>query len=462
MKLEFISGISKSLETSCLVVHIHTNKKTFIEFLKQHKLKKSNANSKIIENGKRLWVHLFNTKYKLFSAKELASGLSHIKDDLIIDLSHIHSSTDKLLVSQILCKQFYTFDKYKTNGSKQRSIYLYDTSNQQDHIKDIILQITVTNMNRDFQNEPANMINPSTFCDYVQRMFQGQSYVKIKIFDEKHLIAMGLNMIQQMGKASVHKSRFLVIEYMSPSKSKETFALVGKGVCFDAGGLNIKTNQYMSPSMKSDKTGGTTAASMVLYAAKAKLKCNIIALIPLIENVISGEALHPGDIIKTYDKKTVEIKNTDAEGRVIMTDALAYTKRYPKITYLFDLATLTGQSDSFIPDTTSVHFTLNKKLSGIIENLGEQIGERSLRLPAYEEYTNATKSNVADFKNYDFEPYNKNSTYMAAVYLLNFVPKHLKPWYVHFDISNSFPKGFSNGNVTILIMNLIKYILKNK
>jgi len=468
MKLEYIYHITPIKEKTYLHVYIHTNLKEHSNFLKSYHLTKSNVDTKIINNGNRLMIHYFDKNLKYFSIKELVTALSNVKDDLIIDLTHLENPNDKLMMAQLICKGLYTFEKYKTKNPKeqrQRHICFYDHKRNQALMKDIIHQIYVTNMNRDFQNEPANIINPKSFCDYVKKkVIKNQKNIKVKVFDEKDLKAMGLNMIEQMGKASIHKSRFLVLEYMSQVQSNqiETFAIVGKGVCFDSGGLNIKTDSYMDPAMKADKTGGTTAVSVVLYAAQAKLKCNVIALVPLIENIISGDALHPGDIVKTYNKKTVEIIDTDAEGRVIMTDALAYTSNYPKITYLFDLATLTGQAETFVPDTTSVHFTLNKQLSSLIEDLGEKIGERTLALPAHAEYTKATFSDVADYKNYDFGSFNRTGTYMASVYLLNFVPKHLRKSYVHFDITNSFPKTISNGNVTILILSLIKYIIKNK
>ena len=461
MDVRYVNKISVR-NMNALYVHVYNNAQEYHAFLSSHKLSTADAGTKIIMNGHRLFVFLLDSKFLIASASDLANRLSLYEDDILLDLTHININ-DKLMIAQQVCKKLYKFHKYKTQQHpfQPRKVFFFDANPQNATLlKDAAHQITITNINRDFQNEPANIITPSTFCEEVRRLFKGQKHVKIRVFDEHDLSRMGLNMILEMGKASVHKSRFMVVEYIPPDNHQKTFAIVGKGVCYDSGGLNLKLGNHMDPSMKTDKTGGTTAVSIVLYAAQAKLKCNIVALVPLIENVISGDVLHPGDIIKTYNQKTVEITNTDAEGRVIMTNALNYTVNYPTITYLFDLATLTGQAETFVPDVTAVHFTMNKKLSEAIIDVGEKVGERTFGLPVYPEYTKATFSDVADYKNYGFKQYSKNSTYMASVYLLNFVQKHLQKNYVHFEIANNFNQNVSNGNAKLLLINVIKNILQ--
>ncbi len=445
-----------------LHVVIHTKSKVHEVYLKSRSLTRENAGVKVIENGNRFFVFLLDTRYILSSTKELAEKLSQISDDIIIDLTYV-SNRDKLLVAQVICKKLYKFTKYKTFETPLQKILLYDSlESNASLMSEIVQQINIVNFNRDFQNEPANIINPTTFCNKVQKVFKGHKYIKIHVFNDKDLMSMGLNMIHEMGKASIHKGKFLVVEYMPNKNYTDTIAIVGKGVCYDAGGLNLKSGKNMSPDMKADKTGGTTAISVVLYASESSLKCNVIALIPLIENIISGDVLHPGDIIRTYNKRTVEITDTNAEGRVIMTDALNYTINYPKITYLFDLATLTGQVNTFVPELSTVFLTLDKTLGDTITKIGEKVGDRALGLPVYEEFSKATISNVADYKSFGYDKYNINSTYMAGIYLLNFVPTALKQHYVHFDIANSFSKNISNGNCTILIINLINSIIRTK
>lgn len=261
-----------------------------------------------------------------------------------------------------------------------------------------------------------------------------------------------------MGKASKNKCRFMVIEYKHGNMDK-TFGLVGKGVTFDAGGLNIKTGSAMSYQMKSDKTGGCSVVGLIKYIAEHKLPCNVVGFVPLIENIISSDVIHAGDIVKCYNGKTVEILDTDAEGRLIMADALSYAANY-KLDYLFDLATLTGWTDLLHCDHSCSYFTMNKMLHELMYTIGEEIGERVIGLPRWPEYIVYTKSDVADYKNFKFDECRNPGGFMASVFLYNFVPDNMKDKWIHFDISNNFTSSFSNGNATLLCLHMIMKLMK--
>ena len=393
---------------------------------------------------------------KKFMFLDLISLGEKLKGDVTLNLQYVPNRI-KLMIVQILVKHIYKFTKYKTNQVKESVIVLKDKKENSELIKNIIGQVTIANFVRDFQNEPANMITPDGFCKFVKKEFRGTKNLKIDVLNHEQILKSGLNLIHEMGKASVNKSRFLIMNYKH-EKAKKTFCIVGKGVTFDSGGMNLKTN-HMSLEMKSDKSGGCIAVGIMKYIIANNIPCNLIVLVPLIENMIDGDAIHPGDIIKCYNGKTVEVINTDAEGRLIMADAIAYSEHF-NIDYLFDMATLTGWTDILHCHHTASYFTTNKKLYGLINEVGESIGERVIGLPIWVDYTRFTRSQVADYKNHDFSC-KRTGGFMASMFLYNFVPENLKDKWVHFDISNNFTGHFSNGNAFLLGLNLILRLIND-
>lgn len=425
--------------------------------LKTYGYSENNINFPISsKRGSIMFCHIDYEKV-FFSVKHIAIKLAELYSthDICLNLCNLGNKY-KLLLVHIISKYLYRFDKYisKHSKSKPQILYLKDKDSNKEFVNEIIKQINILNFNRDFQNEPANIINPASFCSYSQKVLKS-TRVKTIVYNDNKLKQMGLDLISNMGRASKNKPKLLVIKYITNPKNTH-ICLLGKGVTFDSGGLNIKTGPHMSFEMKSDKTGGCTVVSLIKYASENNLNCNITGLIPLIENSVSGESLHPGDIVKSYKDKSVEILNVDAEGRIILADALELSGDFEP-DYLFDMATLTGAADLYHCDTSAVFFTMNKKLKTLIENIGETIGDRVIAMPSWPEYTDYTKSNVANVKNFDFGNCNKSGTYMATMFLLNFVPPKLKNRWVHFDISNSYTGHFSNGNITILLINLLKY-----
>ena len=382
--------------------------------------------------------------------KQVCAKISQY-NTMTLDLRKIPNQY-KLFILNMITKSMYTFAKYKTLEKKQRpKIYILD--NNPELIDTIIKKIIIMNESRDLQNEPANIITPATFCSRTRSMFKNlTSTVKISVFDDKTCKDKGLLLLHEMGKASAHKSRFLILEYKGGGA--KTFGLLGKGVTFDAGGLNIKTDSSMTYKMKSDKTGGCAVVSIIKYLASNDIKCNVVGLVPLIENMISDESIHPGNVIKSYNGKTVEILDTDAEGRLILADALGYCNNY-KLDYVFDMATLTGWTDYLHCDHSASFFTCNKHLCDLMCQIGEQIGERVIPLPMWPEYSIYTKSNIADFKNLQFSSCSKPGGFMASMFLYNFVPDNLKKKWIHMDISNNYTGSYSNGNCVLLCLELI-------
>jgi leucyl aminopeptidase len=189
----------------------------------------------------------------------------------------------------------------------------------------------------------------------------------------------------------------------------------------------------------------------------------MVGVIPLVENVVSGSAIMPGDIYTSYSGKTVEILNTDAEGRLILADALSYCEKYNP-DYIFDFATLTGWASKLHCDIAAAFYSPNAKLHRMIEDIGEECGDRTWGMPKWLEYKSYCKSKVADLKNYDLsvDGCTAGGGYMAAMFLAHFVPSRCIQNWVHFDICNNIDDHIMNANTMNLAINLIKTLVYNK
>lgn len=402
-----------------------------------------------------IMYHLDESKLYV-SLKEIAVHVADVKNNICLSLINIPLKL-KLIILNFICKYSYIFDKYisKTNV---KTLYVRDDIKYKGLMKRLLAQLSNLNECRNFQNEPANIINPETFCKYAKKILtKDMKKLEVNIYTDEKLRAMGLSMISDMGAGNKIKPRLLEIIYKTDhtrNKNSKTICIIGKGVTFDSGGLNLKSTEHME-NMKQDKTGGCTVVSLMKYIAEQKIGYNVVGLVPLIENAISGESLHPGDILKSYKKKSVEIVNTDAEGRIILANAIEYCEKFNP-DYIIDIATLTGGSGMFHCDVSSVFYTLNDKLKLIIEKIGENIGERVVAMPTWPEYQDYIKSNVANVKNLGYDC--KASTYMAAMFLLNFVPEKLQRRWIHFDVCNAITNGYVNGNTTLLLMNFLEYM----
>jgi leucyl aminopeptidase len=261
---------------------------------------------------------------------------------------------------------------------------------------------------------------------------------------------MGLRLIDAVGGSSSNKPHFLVLDY-KPVKPKKTICLVGKGVTIDTGGYSMKRQKSME-KMYMDKEGASLALGLFKYLVDSKSEHRIVCLCPLVENIVSSSSVKPNDVIKSYNGTSVEIVNTDAEGRLILADALAYACKTYEPDYIFDYATLTGWSERIHCHTSFTYFTLNDKLSKDIEMYNKEYAEKSIRLPPWVEYMYYIKSNIADVKNSGYKCVNSDGM-MASLFLMNFIPvKYRKNW-IHFDVrlsSYNNPVNIADGFATYL------------
>ena len=324
----------------------------------------------------------------------------------------------------------YRFEKYRSRDEDDRFAVPESVSVLEGDAEKLAEGYTIgecQSYSRDLANEPGNVINPEALVD-VAGILAAEKKLKITILDEKELAAKGMNALLAVGAGSISKPRLIHLEY-SPVSPIRTVALVGKGITFDSGGLNIKPSEHMT-TMKGDKTGACAVLGAIRAAASLELPVAIHVIIGAAENMPGGCAYRPDDVIKTYNGKTIEVNNTDAEGRVTMADTLAYACEYNP-DCVIDISTLTGACAIALGETTAGLFTNDDKFGDAFLEAASASGERFWKLPMNDEnLRKKIKSPIADVINSGGR-YGGDIT--AAMFLENFVPKDT-PW-IHLDIA---------------------------
>ncbi|MBM4176347.1 MAG: leucyl aminopeptidase [Ignavibacteria bacterium] len=291
---------------------------------------------------------------------------------------------------------------------------------------------------RDLQNTPASDLYPEILASKVKSLAKKNSKVKVKVFDLTEIKKRKMGGLEAVGKGSERKPKFIIIEYFGTERKKAPYIIIGKGVTFDSGGISIKPASGMW-EMKGDMSGAATTIAVLFAAAELKLKVNLVGLVPAAENMPSGSSMRPGDIIRTASGKSIEIDNTDAEGRLILADALEYAVRYKPKTVI-DLATLTGACVVALGQFASGLFTHDDELSGKLVKASNLTGERTWRLPLWDDYHKLIKSDFADVKNVGGK---WGGAITAACFLEKFVDEKYK--WAHIDIAGP---AFAEENIS--------------
>ena len=368
-------------------------------------------------------------------------------DDKVLEISNEYANIDdKMLIEAYFGfnQKIYRFSKYLTNEEKVKKLPKVKkvalvgkekTSINSNEIKKLIdkrqNQLLGIFYVRELGNEPANVLYPETMANEIKNVFAGVKNAKVKVLNKKDIEKLGMNMLLGVAQGSVKEPKVVVVEYLGNPKSKKyDLALIGKGVCFDSGGLSLKPSQYME-GMKGDMIGAATILSSTLSMAKNNVKANIVAVAGLVENMPDGNAQKVGDIVKSMSGKTVEIIDTDAEGRLVLGDILYYTQKTYKPEYMIDMATLTGAIMVALGLERAGIFTNNDDLGNVLKKSGERTGDRCWIMPIGEEYADAMKSNIADLRNLSSVRYAGSGT--AAAFLENFIDDN-KKW-AHIDIA---------------------------
>jgi len=253
-----------------------------------------------------------------------------------------------------------------------------------------------TNHARDMINEPANYMTPSDMAE-VARNVCAKYGLECTVLEREEMKTLGMGALLGVAQGSKQPPKFIVISYRGDDSSKKTLGLVGKGLTFDSGGISIKPSEGMD-EMKGDMAGGAAVIAAMRAIAEFKAKINVTGLIPATENLPGGAALKPGDVLKAMNGKTIEVVNTDAEGRLILADALCYARKLG-LSPLVDVATLTGACHVALGDVCTGAFGNNQETIAKVIKAGEESGEKIWQLPMFDEYKEQNKSDVADIKN---------------------------------------------------------------
>ncbi len=283
------------------------------------------------------------------------------------------------------------------------------------------------NHTRSLANTPGGDMTPEKLGEAAHAAAEGLP-IEVKVLDEIDMEELGMGGILGVGKGSNEKPRFIVMEYMQGQENEKPLVLVGKGITFDTGGLNLKPSSHIY-EMHMDMSGGAAVIHSIVLAAKMKLKKNIVALIPAAENMPSGGSYRPGDQLRTMSGKTIEVLNTDAEGRVVLADALTYAKKY-KPRLVVDVATLTGAAMVALGLHASAIFSKDEQLIERFRALGEESGDYVWPLPLWDEYEEDIKGTFGDWANDGKSKY--GGAIQGAIFLYQFAKEY--PW-VHIDIA---------------------------
>lgn len=289
---------------------------------------------------------------------------------------------------------------------------------------------------QEWLNKPANLKKPDTLSAYLKNISKKYN-LKYTSFNRKKCEELGLGAYLSVNQGSAYDAAFTILEYKTTVKNAKTFGLVGKCVLFDTGGISLKNPDNMH-YMKSDMGGATAVLGTLIYAAEMQLPVNIIAVLPITDNAISENAFLPSDVITAYNGKTIEVLNTDAEGRMILADGLSYLVKNYKTDILIDLATLTGSSVRMFGDTCGALFSNNEELKNLLIKTGDKTNQRLWNLPLWDVWKDDIRSDVADLKNISMKPI--GDCIVAAKFLEQFIENH--PKWAHLDIA-----GVAFGNV---------------
>ncbi len=327
----------------------------------------------------------------------------------------------------------YSFDKYKSekdeNNVEEFKVIESDCEKfvkAKNGIERGRLYSEAVNFARNLSNEAAMVATPTELA----RIAQESDGIEVKIYDKNDIETMGMRAFLAVGQGSVQPPKFIHMRY-SPEKPKKRIAIIGKGVTFDSGGLDLKPAASML-TMKDDMSGAAAMIGIMQVISKLKPEIEVNALVAACENMPSGSSYKPGDVLIAKNGKTIEVDNTDAEGRITLADVLTFAEDELKVDEIIDMATLTGACMVALGTAASGIMGNNQDMINKLIELGEKSGERYWQLPLFEEYKDSLKSDIADMKNTGSR---MGGASIAGVFLQNFILKDT-PW-VHLDIAGT-------------------------
>ncbi len=443
LKLDFVTKVPKVAKDNQVI--LLNNKTTQNKIVKS--LNKSIFANKLFSERKFLIQNINDKTYIFVNCTKSKTSLDYEKlgSNLLLFLKNnkIEKSffdTNLSKITSIQLEKFlhgaqlksYEFDIYKTDKSKNLITNLYvvghkskKTNLLRNKLNSLLEGVFLT---RDLVSEPGNVLHPD---EYARRIVKLRKFgLKVTVYDQNKLKKMGMNALLGVGQGSIRGSYLVTIEWKGTKSKSKPLAFVGKGVCFDTGGYSLKPAKFME-DMTYDMAGSATVVGLMKTLALRKTKINAVGVVGLVENMVSGNAQRPGDIVKSYSGKTIEVLNTDAEGRLVLADALTFTEEKFKPQFIVDLATLTGAIIVSLGSEYAGLFSNNDKLSKQLIDAGESVEEKLWRMPLNDNFDKLINSKNADMQNINYVGGAGSTT--AAQFLQRFIINKT-PW-AHLDIA---------------------------
>ena len=485
--LKFMSSLKPNCEAFAIFVnekYAYRDKNSILpnqvknkidSYLKTLKSKKKDEeiNSFDVTDKQKCFIIKVKNKYSDYYSQEIGGSFySYIKKNN--DINEVEIYSDSLFLDKDRLVDFfsefifgfnlksYTFNKYKTSKNKINKINFKIISSYKDKIEKKYKYFEAIKegvfLTRDLVSEPPNVLNPKKYVEEIKKL--SKYGLKIKTYGQKELKKMGMNALLGVGQGSINETFLVTIEWSGNKQNKKNpLAFVGKGVCFDTGGISLKPARFME-EMKYDMAGSAVVVGLMKSLAIRKAKINAVGVVGLVENMPGGNAQRPGDIVKSYSGKTIEVLNTDAEGRLVLADAISFTEIKFKPEFIIDLATLTGAIIISLGEEYAGLFSNDDELSNKIIKSSESVNEKVWRLPLHKNYDKLMDSKIADVQNINYSGGAGSIT--AAQFLKRFILNNTS--WAHLDIAGmAFSKkaanlnpGGATGFGVMLLNNLIK------
>ena len=461
--------VDEKFNINSLKKHLSNNEYLYIsDLLKNCDLKKDLLYFDINSN-KTIFLVSIKTDFKTVDVESLGAKFhSHLNYDKKNEY-YINSDTVKSKIRNFIGYflhgirlKSYEFNLYKSKKKKKivtiNVVGNLNKISKQDQLRFKALE-DGTFFARDLVSEPGNILHPD---EYARRISGLKKFgLKINIYDEKKLKKLGMNALLGVGQGSIRGSYLVTMEWNGIKNNSKPLAFVGKGVCFDTGGISLKPAKFME-DMTYDMAGSATVVGLMKNLAIRKAKINAVGVVGLVENMLGGNAQRPGDIVKSYSGKTIEILNTDAEGRLVLADALTFTEKKFKPKFMVDLATLTGAIIVSLGSEYAGLFSNDDKLSKQLLEAGDKVDEKLWRMPLHKNFDKLINSKNADMQNINYVGGAGSTT--AAQFLQRFV-LNKTPW-AHLDIAGmAFSKyggALNSGGATGYGVRLLNKLIEDE
>ena len=450
IKSKYLQPLNKSLYSSKLFLEQNFLKKDYknISYIFVN-CSKSNLSLDYEKKGSKLYEFLRENKIENSFINVGNNSLTNVQLEKILHGAQLKSYDFSIYKTDKKNKNSYTNLTVLGDGKKKTNVL-------RNKLNALLEGIFLT---RDLVSEPGNILHPDEYAKRISKL--RKLGLKVTIYDQKRLKKLGFNALLGVGQGSIRGSYMATIEWKGNKNKSKPLAFVGKGVCFDTGGISLKPAKFME-DMTYDMAGSATVVGLMKTLALRKSKINAVGVVGLVENMPGSNAQRPGDIVKSYSGQTIEVLNTDAEGRLVLADALTYTEKKFKPRLIVDLATLTGAIIVALGSEYAGLWSNNDKLSKQLFDAGEEVEEKVWKMPLHENYNKLMNSKNADMQNINYVGGAGSTT--AAQFLQRFIINKT-PW-AHLDIAgmafSKYAGALNSGGATGYGVRLLnKFIEKN-